>query len=122
MASGATPESKNPSASSPTLQSSKTTRDIYAKFFTTRNLSVIVVGVVLIIALFRADPKDIPRIVEILAGSSNSAIIGWAIAFIILAGAVILVKLMKKIYENEIERLAKERDQLQRMLLERGGK
>lgn len=76
------------------------------------------VGVVLVVAMVRADTKDIPKIVETLADSKNTAIVGWSIAFLVLAVAVIFIKLMSHIYEKEIERLCKERDELQKKLLD----
>ncbi|SRR6266542_69575 len=98
------------------IQSSKG-QVIYARFFTTRNLSVIVSGTVAIVALCKADSKDIPKIVETLAGSNSVATTGWAVAAVILAGAIVMVKVLLKIHDREIERIAKERDQLQGRLL-----
>lgn len=79
------------------------------------------VGAVLIIAMTRADTKDIPKIVETLANSNHSAVLGWSIATIILIGSVFIIKMMCKIHDREIERIAKERDQLQQKLLNLGG-
>ena len=101
----------------PALQSSKSGQPTVARFFTTRNLSVVIVGVVLIIAMFRADSKDIPAIVQTLVDSRSTAIIGWAIAAIVLIGAVVIVRLLSHVYEQEIERICKERDKLQNKLL-----
>jgi len=86
---------------------------IHARFFTTRNLSVIVSGLVAILALSKADSKDIPKIVETLAGSNHVGILGWAVASVILAGTIVLVKLVMKIHDREIAWIAKECDQLQ---------
>ena len=108
-------------AHEPVIQSSKA-QVVSVKFFTTRNLSVIVVGAVLIIAMTRADTKDIPKIIEILADSHHSAVLGWSIALLILISAVFLIKIMFKIHDREIERIVKERDQLQKKLLEIGDK
>jgi hypothetical protein len=106
-----------PQGKTPKLQSSKQGQPIIAKFFTTRNLSVVVVGAVLVIAIIRADPKDIPTIVQTLVDSRSTAIIGWSIALIILIGAVVFIRLLTYVYEKEIERICKERDKLQSKLL-----
>jgi len=99
------------------LQSSKPSQPIVVRFFTTRNLSVLIAGLVLIIAMFRADQKDIPVIVQTLVDSRSTAVIGWALAFIILIVAVVFVRLLSHIYEKEIERICKERDKLQNRLM-----
>jgi high-affinity nickel permease len=111
-----------PAGADPALQSSHQGRPISVKFFTTRNLSILVIGLVLVVAMIRADANDIPKIVETLAGSRSTAVIGWSIAFVILAAAVIFIKMMSHIYEKEIERLCKERDKLQSTLLKNGEK
>jgi hypothetical protein len=98
------------------LQTSKT-QVVLARFFTTRNLSVIMAGTVLIIAMTRADSKDIPQIVATLANSKSSAVLGWSVATIILVVSVFLVRILSRIHDREIERLVKERDQLQQKLL-----
>jgi hypothetical protein len=103
------------------LQSSVPTHIINAKFFNTRNLSIAVTGIVFSIALLKADSKDVPKIVELIANSPKISFLGWVIAVIILIAAVVLMKIMCKIYDKEIERLVKERDQLQKQLLEKNG-
>jgi len=106
-----------PQKPNPALQSSKSGQPTVARFFTTRNLSVVIVGAVLIIAMFRADSKDIPAIVQTLVDSRSTAIIGWAIAAIVLLGSIVVIRLLSHVYENEIERICKERDKLQNKLL-----
>jgi hypothetical protein len=85
---------------------------------TTRNLSVVVTGIVLIVALLKADPKDIPEIIKTLVGSSSFAVIGWTLAMVFLLGAIGAVSLVVFLHGKEIDRLAKERDSLQGKLLE----
>jgi hypothetical protein len=82
---------------------------------------VVIVGVVLVYAMYRADTKDIPKIVEIVFGSHLTTALGWGFAVMILAIAVIFHKLSAAIYEREIARITKERDRLQEMLLNRKG-
>ena len=77
---------------------------------------MIVSGPVAILALSKADSKDIPKIVETLAGSNHVGILGWAVGGVIHAGTIVLVKLVMKIHDREIERIAKECDQLQTRL------
>jgi len=103
------------------LHSSSQHNVIKAKFFNTRNLAIVVSGIVLAIALCRADQKDIPEIVKTIVNSEHVSIIGWVVAVIILVAAIVLIKVMCKIYDREIERLVKERDQLQKELLKRNG-
>jgi hypothetical protein len=75
------------------------------------------VGALLIIAMLRADPKDIPTIVQTLVDSHSTALIGWSIAVIILVAAIVFIKLLSYVYDKEIERLCQERDKLQNKLL-----
>src|SRR5260370_42368466 len=82
-------------------------------FFTTRNLSVIVVGAVLITAMVRCDTKDIPKIVEMLVSSHHTAVLGWSIATIILIGSVTFLRLSNRIHDREIERLTEQQNLLQ---------
>jgi len=117
MANGSQNSPTAPQGKSHKLQSSKQGQPIVAKFFTTRNLSVIIIGAVLVIAITRADPKDIPIIVQTLVDSRSTAVIGWSIALIILIGAVVFIRLLTYVYEKEIERICKERDKLQSKLL-----
>lgn len=85
----------------------------------TRNLSVVVTGIVAIVALFRAKQEDIPKIVEILVGSKTFAIVGWALAIIFLLVGAILITLLIFNNDREIKRLTKERDDLQTRLLDK---
>ena len=52
-----------------------------------------------------------------LTKSDTSAVLGWAIASIILIGSVFMVRVLMKIHDREIERLVQERDLLQKKLL-----
>lgn len=83
----------------------------------TRNLSVVVTGTVAIVALFRAKQEDIPKIVQILVGSTTFAVVGWALAIIFLLVGAALITLIVRNDDREIKRLTKERDDLQRRLL-----
>ncbi len=80
-----------------------------------------VFGLVLTVALLKADSKDIPKIVETIVSSEHVALIGWIVASLILIVAIVFIRLMCNIYDKEIERLVKERDQLQKHLLEKSG-
>lgn len=73
------------------------------------------------VAMFRADSKDVPKIVETIVNSGHVSMVGWIVAVTILIAAIVLIKLMCKIYDREIERICKERDQLQKQILERSG-
>lgn len=112
-----TPQVQSPAP----LQTSSPTH-IKVKFFNTRNLAIIVMGAVFIVAMMRADPKDIPEIVNSICSSHDVAIIGWIFAVFILLMSIALIRIICKINEREIERLVKERDLLQKTLLEGGGK
>lgn len=87
------------------------------RFFNTRNLSVLVAGAVAIVGLLKADQKDIPKIFETLFASHAWCALGWIIAVVILASSIIFVRLLMRIDGKEIDRLAKERDRLQKRLL-----
>ena len=86
---------------------------------TSKNLSIVVTGAVLIVAILRADPKDIPKIIEVLLESHVWATTGWVLAGVILIASIVMVKLLLKFYGNELKRVAKERDELQSMLIQR---
>jgi hypothetical protein len=106
-------------AQKPTIQSSSDARPKRVTFFTTRNLSVLVTGAVIIVGLFRADTKDIPKIFETLFESHPGCALGWIIAVVILVAAIILIRIVMRIDGKEIDRLAKERDELQKRLLDK---
>ena len=84
---------------------------------TTKNLSILVTGAVLIVALLKADSKDIPKIVETLTTSNTFAIVGWVLAAVFLLGSSIFIWLLVRFYGREMTRLAAERDSLQSRLL-----
>jgi hypothetical protein len=75
-------------------------------------------GAVFIVALLKAEAKDVPQIVETIVGSKDVALIGWIVAAIILVVAVVFLKILCVLYDREIERLVTERDQLQRYLMQ----
>ncbi|MGC9261760.1 MAG: hypothetical protein ACP5I8_16980 [Phycisphaerae bacterium] len=99
------------------LQTSK--RRLPVHFLNTKGLAIIVVGTVVIVALFRAKRSDIPIIVKDFLGSSFAYASGWLVAAIILAISVICFRVVFADHRNEVDRIAKERDRLQNMLLER---
>jgi hypothetical protein len=103
------------------LQSSNSPTHRRAYFLSTKNLSLVIVGVILIYAMYRADTKDIPKIVEIVFESHVATALGWGFAVMILAIAVVFHRLSAAIYEKEIARITKERDRLQELLLNRRG-
>lgn len=105
---------KNQQKQTPPIQSSQRGR---SPVLTSRNISIVITGAVFIYAIYRADSKDIPKIVESLVGSNTFAVVGWILACVFLLGAIISIKLQSRIYEKELNRLAKERDELQRLLL-----
>jgi high-affinity nickel permease len=108
-------------ATNPHILQTSNQKDGMVKFFSTRNLSVIVMGVIFLVALWRAQPKDIPQIVETICGSHDISIIGWLFALIILVSAIVFLRILTRIHDREIERLVKERDKLQKKLLSRSG-
>jgi hypothetical protein len=78
---------------------------------------VLVTGVVLLVALLRADPKDIPEMVRILVGSSPFCAVGWVLAVVFLIVGIVFVVILRHIQESEIKRLTDQRDKLQSLLL-----
>jgi hypothetical protein len=85
----------------------------------TKNLSVVVTGIVLIVALLKAKQDDIPKIVEMLVGSYLFCSIGWILAIVILFSSVVLIKLLIRFYDRGIARLSEERNELQTRLLKK---
>ena|SRR6266581_1547647 len=86
---------------------------------TTKNLSIVIVGLVAIVAIWKAKQEDIPKIVETIFSSHLFCVIGWALAFVILLGSVVFIKLLIRFYDKEVIRLSKERDELQTRLLKK---
>ena len=84
---------------------------------TTKNLSIVVTGLVLLVALMKADSKDVPVIIKILFGSDTFAVVGWTLALVFLLGGAIFIRLQDRVHQREISRLASERDELQKLLL-----
>jgi len=76
-------------------------------------------GAVFLTALIKADKKDIPEMVKILAGSNPSCFVGWVLATVFLVGGIVFVVVLNKIREQEINRLVQERDRLQTLLLDK---
>jgi uncharacterized membrane protein YozB (DUF420 family) len=97
-----------------TIQSSKRPR---TPVLTTKNLSIVVTGLVLVVALLKADTKDIPEVVKILFGSDTFTVVGWTLAVVFLLGGAIFVKLQDRLHQREISRVSGERDELQKLLL-----
>jgi len=102
------------------LQTSHPTH-ISVKFFNTRNLAIIVTGLVFIVALIKAQRQDVPQIVQTICSSRDIAIIGWGFAVFILVVAIALLRIVCSIYDKEMDRLVKERDRLQEKLLANHG-
>jgi len=44
-----------------------------------------VTGLVLLVALMKADSKDVPVIIKILFGSDTFAVVGWTLALVFFA-------------------------------------
>ena len=103
-------------------QSIQSSQRYQQPILTSKNISIIITGSVLIVALFRADPKDIPVIVDTLTKSNIWAAVGWTLAGSFLFAAAVIIKLLTRFYDREMNRLAQQRDELQRILLERQGK
>jgi hypothetical protein len=99
----------------PPIQSSQR---FHVPGITTKNLSVVVVGLVAIVAIWKAEPRDIPKIVETIFGSHVFCAVGWTLAIVILLASVVLIRLLIGRDNQEINRLSQERDDLQRRLLE----
>jgi len=75
------------------------------------------IGIVLIVALLKAKREDIPLIVKMLVDSHVFCATGWILAIVIVLTSVILVLLLKSTFREGIERLARERDDLQKKLI-----
>ena len=100
------------------IQSSERSRPA---ILTSKNLSIVVTGLVLLFAIAKAETKDIPKIVETIFGSNTLAVTGWILAVILLIGNIVSVKLLIKLHDREMDRIAKERDDLQMKLISQKG-
>ena len=98
----------------PVIQSSQRFR---VPGITTRNLSIVVTGLVALVAILKARKSDIPKIAELIFTSHLFCVIGWALAFVILLASVVFVKLLIRFYDNGFKRVTRERDELQTKLL-----
>jgi hypothetical protein len=99
----------------PPIQSSQRFR---TPGITTKNLSIVVTGAVLIVALLKAKREDVPKIVETIFSSHSFCVLGWALTFVVLFASVVFVKVLIRLHDKEIGRLSNERDELQTRLLE----
>jgi len=77
----------------------------------------VVTGAVVIVGLLRAKQEDIPKMFQMLFASDLWCALGWIVAVLIVVCSIILVRLVMRIDGMEIDRLAKERDELQKRLL-----
>jgi hypothetical protein len=107
-----------PNAKQQPIQSSERLRH---PVLTSKNLSIVVTGAILIVALLKADSKDVPEIVKTVVSSNTMAIVGWTLAIVLLIGSVVFIRLLIKFYDQEMKRIARERDYLQAILIERKG-
>lgn len=110
--------SDTPAAETQPIQSSERG---WQAALTSKNLSIVIVGAVLLAAIIKADAKDIPQLLQILFGSKVWATTGWIFAVVELIAAVVMIKLLTRHYDKEMNRLAQERDYLQSMLIKRSG-
>jgi hypothetical protein len=85
---------------------------------TTKNLSIVLTAIVLIVALWKAKPEDVPKIVETVFSSHFFCVLGWALSIVILFASIVFVKVLIRLHDKEVERISNERDQLQTRLLE----
>jgi hypothetical protein len=77
------------------------------------------VGIILIVGILKADSKDIPLMLETLVGSRIWATAGWIAAVVILVASIVVNRAMRQVHDQEIDRLARERDRLQDILIKR---
>jgi len=78
--------------------------------------AVLILG---LIALIRAKPDDIPKVFESIFITEIFCYLGWIVAVLILLCSLFVAYLIWKIYPKELERVCKERDRLQEILLDR---
>jgi hypothetical protein len=79
-----------------------------------------IIGIILLFAAILKAPSDkIPEIIKTLVEKPLVwSLAGWITTGILLLGSGILFAIMRRIYLNEIDRLKRERDQLQETLTE----
>lgn len=109
----------NPSesqAGAPAIQSSGSRQ---TPTISTKSLSVLVTGIVMLVGLLRCEQKDIPEMFKIFIGSNSYAVVGWVLAVLFLIGGISFTVILNKLHRGEIDRLAAERDKLQSVLLEK---
>lgn len=85
----------------------------------TAGLSIVVTGAVAMVLILSARKEDLPKIAETLFESNTFAVLGWMLAVAILISSIILVKFMLNRHDKELNRVCAERDELQRILIER---
>jgi p-aminobenzoyl-glutamate transporter AbgT len=83
----------------------------------TAGVSVAATAIVLLVAIIKARPEDIPKIVETIFGSNTYGHIGWTLAIVFLISSAILIRIVTNTHQREIDRLSTERSELQRRLL-----
>ncbi len=74
-----------------------------------------------VIGLFvwKLEPNEPTKILQLLLSSNLFAVGGWVCFTLTVVGGIFSIRFMRARYLEEIERLCKERDQLQEKLLER---
>lgn len=97
----------------------QTSRRGWQPVLTSKNLSIVVVGIFLITAILKADSKDVPKIVQYLFGSYAFATTGWVLAAVVLIAAIVVFKLSLRLHDAELKRIVEERDYLQSLLIKR---
>jgi len=88
----------------------------WARILSTKNIAIVVFGMVAFAALWRYNRGDIPKIMEIIFSRSEYCVLGWVIAIVVLASAIATIAVLMRTHRDEISRLAKERDDAQRRI------
>lgn len=78
----------------------------------------LVVAIAVLIAVWRAQNADLPKIVESVSKAlESSAIVGWLVAACLLLLSGVVITIVVSLYRRELDRIATKRDELQERLL-----
>jgi uncharacterized membrane protein YdjX (TVP38/TMEM64 family) len=92
-------------------------RDVGLRFFSTGRFAPLLAFILLFVAILKTPSKQMPEIIQTLADRSVMwEFMGWIVAFVLLIFSILFFLGMRRYYLDEIDRIRKERDELQEKL------
>jgi formate hydrogenlyase subunit 4 len=93
-------------------------RDLGLRVFTSGRFVPLLAFILLFSAIVKAPSNKMPEIIKTLAERSVVwTFMGWIVAAILLVISIVFFVMMRRVYLDEIDRVKKERDELQEKLI-----